>query len=243
MIPYEAIENNVDFVTEEFKELINRVGMWTRTAFNEEYFRNSIRASNIARDIFQKTAELLKTYSIDGLPNALMQIVSVNSWGAEELVHICKKLYAEASEGIKNPIKKKRAIWVGQIPYHGKRLVEYLQEKYEILYRASLYDIDFRVNEAMPLQSLAKRLILSSWNPARLAESILKICNDYGARIVISQNPWGCRNLIGINSIIRDRLRVNGIKVLIIDNDFMDASKVSFSHVKNRIDAFTEING
>lgn len=243
MIPSKMNERNIIFVKNQFMKLIKEIQNETENKFIEDDFNASINASNTARIYYRKTAALLKDHYIKGLSNALMQISSISPWGSIEIAKICEKLYHEASAAEKMPLTKKRVIWIGQIPYYGNQLIKYIEEKYEILYCASLSNLHYVIDNNDPFASLAEITISALWHYKRIVGNICNVAAEYHSNLVILQNSWGCRNLLGVNSIIRNCLKKNDIKVLTIDNDFMDITKISFGHIKNRIDAFTEING
>lgn len=203
----------------------------------------TIRYSNEAKKYYLATLDLVKKYQLQSVQNELYELVVANLWGAKELVNVTKTLYQEAlklSEVASN--NKKRILWIGQVPNYAYKFLDYLYDNVDVIYFASSKDeIVTLLDEKNPYESMAKRLISCSWNPFRRYDIITNICKDYNVDGVILQNPWGCRNLLGVTNILRTMLTKNKVKCLTIDADFMDREKFAYSQVVNRCTAFFEM--
>ena len=97
------------------------------------------------------------------------------------------------------------------------------------------------LDEDRPLRSIAERAILFHWNAERTKVETAQICDDYGIEGFLIANVWGCRNMIGISSTLRDIATSKNLKYLTINIDLVDRNNYAFNHVKNRVDAFLEL--
>lgn len=136
---------------------------------------------------------------------------------------------------------RKRVIWFGQMSFFSDQIIEYIEKEVEIIYFGPFVNYRDRINPENPYRSLAKRFITYSWNPFTMSETIHQFSTKFKISGIILQNAWGCRDILGVNNMLRDAAKENKLKILMLDNDFLDKEKVAFDHVKNRIDAFMEI--
>ena len=91
--------------------------------------RSVVEYSNQAREYFRKSAELLKTHTPPGVSRELQEIFGMNYFGVKENAQICKALYEEALELADGaPDKRKRVLWVGQVPEESHELLQYMRQ-------------------------------------------------------------------------------------------------------------------
>lgn len=235
----ESIAYLAEQIENSFHEIVDRFNL----KWNVIELLKTIRYSNEAKKFYLATLALVKNHQIQDVQRELYELVVANLWGAKELVNITKKLYQEALELSKKSVNnKKRVIWIGQVPNYAYKFMDYIFDNVDVIFFASFNDaIVSLIDEKNPYESMAKRLINFSWNPFRRADVILDVCKKYNVDGVILQNPWGCRNILGVTNILRNIMTKNKYKCLTIDSDFMDREKLAYSQVVNRCTAFFEI--
>ncbi|SCW53242.1 Benzoyl-CoA reductase/2-hydroxyglutaryl-CoA dehydratase subunit, BcrC/BadD/HgdB [Paenibacillus tianmuensis] len=243
--PNQINEDTLAYLVQQLKKLIADIESNLNIPFDEELFRQVVQYSNEARDYYCKTVELNKTYELPGVSRELLEIFGMNGFGLKENVQICKTLYEEAlaiSKQSDPNKKKKRILWAGQAPHNDHELIRYFEQQVEIVYWAPLWDANLvSLDPEDPLTSIAERAILYHWNAKRLKENISQVCTSFHIDGVVISNIWGCRNMMGISSMIREMSGEQGLKYLTISVDYVDKNNYAFNHVKNRIDAFLEI--
>jgi benzoyl-CoA reductase/2-hydroxyglutaryl-CoA dehydratase subunit BcrC/BadD/HgdB len=238
-------DDSISYLVNQMKNVMNKIADVLNIEYDENEFQKVIKYSNEAKDYYSKIIKLCENCNMPSVSRELYEIFCSNPWGLKEAVDICKTLYEEAleiSQKVKNNVKGKRVLWIGQLPNHTFELIEHMEKEVEIIYWGALMSSnELLLDPNEPLISIAQRSIMYMWNSFRLQENIADICARFEISGVVTINAWGCRNLQGLNQSIRQFSIDNDLKYLTLDADYMDKSNYAFSHVKNRIDAFLEI--
>ena len=242
-IPNFINENSVDYLARQLKRLVEEVVKEFNIPFDEDKFREVVRYSNEAKKYFLKTLELCQEANLPHISKETFGLIVSNLWGSKELVSVCKIFYDEAfKESQKAHAMKKRALWIGQVPFYSNELIAYLENTLELFYLGACDGVHaVLIDENDPWASMAKRSIQYMWEPVRMRKELMEVCQKFKIEGVILLNAWGCRNLLGVNQMLRDAVRDMNLRFLTIDVDYMDKDKFAFSQVKNRVDAFLEI--
>lgn len=244
-VPNYLGDESVEYLTNQFKNIMFEIEKLIGVKYDEEKFKKVIEYSNQAKEYYIKTIKLTEKYKLPSISKELYEIFATNPWGIKEGVDLCKTLYEEAVEltkGLDGDEKWKRILWIGQVPNHTFELIDYLEDKVEIIYWGALMDSNvYLLDKDDPFRSLATRSILYMWNTERFKESIMDVFSRFNMDGILITNAWGCRNLQGLSQMLRIFATNNKIKYLTVDADYMDKNNYAFSHVKNRIDAFLEI--
>lgn len=244
--PNYVSDEAVVYLVEQMKRFISEVEKILHVTFSYEDLRRVVDYSNKAREYFNKVNQLCETATLRDVPRELIEIVVSNLWGSKELVDICRTLYDEALAKTNNGENRKtktRVLWVGQLPFYSDELVDYLVNdcELELIYLSALMNSEFMLDRDKPLESIARRLLIHTWDPMAIRNDITQIARKFGIDGIVLLNVWGCRNMMGINHMLRDAAVQNDLTFLTVDGDYLDKEKYSFSHLKNRVDAFVEI--
>lgn len=243
--PINITEDSITYLANQMKDIIKRIEEVVKVEFEQEKFMKILEYSNEAREYYCKTAELLKTKKLPGVCRELHEIFGMNYFGLKENMMMCKTLYEEALEMVKNPhneIKEKRVLWIGQTPNNSHEIIQHLEKELEVIYWAPFWDANLmKLDIERPFESIAERAILYHWNADRMRQNAIEVCDKYGISGIVIADIWGCRNMMGINSSMREMAKEKNLKYLTINLDLVDKKNYSISQVKNRIDAFLEI--
>ncbi len=237
-------EDVIAYVGEQLRAIVLEIEKELDVKMEEEILREVISSSNEAKTYYKKTLELCQNVSIQDVSHELMMIAMISLWGMKEMKTACKTLYEEALEiscRLEGNKPKKRVVWHGQTSFLSDEIIEYIEKRAEIIYFGAFLTYPNLLDPDDPYRSFARRLLYYSWNPFVMGQVIKDHVDPYKLNGIILQNSWGCRNILGINSILRENAKEKKLKILMLDNDFLDREKIAFSHVKNRIDAFLEI--
>lgn len=237
-------EDALLYLVNQMKYLISEIESKLNIKFEQEQFNKVIAYSNEARSYYCKIVELHRRATLPGVSRELLEVFGMNYFGVKETVQICKTLYQEALEMSKQSenTKKKRVLWVGQVPEGSHDLLDYLDDFVEVVFWPSLWESNLMIlDPEEPLKSIAHRAILYHWNSERMRINIEDICKKFEIEGIIICNIWGCRNNLGLSSMIREFSREQNLKCLTLGLDLMDRNNYSFAYVKNRVDAFLEI--
>jgi benzoyl-CoA reductase/2-hydroxyglutaryl-CoA dehydratase subunit BcrC/BadD/HgdB len=238
-------DDSLLYLVKQMKSIMHEIENTLHVKYDEKEFLKVVNYSNEAKEYYGKVIKLNEKHRLPAVSRELYEISASNPWGLKEGIDICKTLYEEAleiSSKTEDTSRRKRVLWVGQLPNHTFELIEHLEKSVEIIYWGAL----MTGNELLlapddPLRSIARRSILYMWNSDRLRENIADICHRFQIDGIVTINAWGCRNLLGLNQRLRQFSSENNLKFLTLDADYMDKNNYAFAHVKNRIDAFLEI--
>jgi benzoyl-CoA reductase/2-hydroxyglutaryl-CoA dehydratase subunit BcrC/BadD/HgdB len=243
--PNKVNKESVAYLLKQLKDMIAVIESTLNLKFNKTQFRRVIQYSNEAREYYFKTIQLFKKARLPGVARELLEIFGMNHWGLKETVNICKTLYEEAVEKSRKPEnrkKVKRLLWAGQAPGNSHEIVRYIEREYEIIFWPTLWESNFIIlDNHNPLKSIAERSIRYLWNAERYGANTSDICDQFDIEGIIILNIWGCRNMMGMNHMLRELIKKKNLKSLTLNADYIDRNNYSFPHVKNRIDAFLEI--
>jgi len=243
-VPAVANDVTISYVEAQLRNMAKDIGSELNIKLEESDLMEVVNNSNQAKEYYYKTLDMFENSYLPDVSHELMMIAMVNLWGSKEIIKVCKTLYEEAleiREKQKEKKMRKRVIWFGQMSFFSDQIIEYIEKEVEIIYFGPFVNYRDRINPENPYRSLAKRFITYSWNPFTMSETIHQFSTKFKISGIILQNAWGCRDILGVNNMLRDAAKENKLKILMLDNDFLDKEKVAFDHVKNRIDAFMEI--
>jgi benzoyl-CoA reductase/2-hydroxyglutaryl-CoA dehydratase subunit BcrC/BadD/HgdB len=236
-------EDSVTYLVKQMEHMMSRIAEEFEVDLSPDSLRLAVRYSNQARSYYLKTLELLQGHKLPGVPRELQEIFGMNYFGTKANVQICRTLYEEAMELVKEESSKgKRVLWIGQVPEESHELLRHVRQAVDIIFWAPLWAGNtLMLDEDRPLPNMAERAMLYHWNAERMGADISRICETYRIDGFLIVNVWGCRNMMGISPLFRDFARSKKLKYLTINIDLVDRNNYSFSHIKNRVDAFLEL--
>ncbi|WP_073151110.1 2-hydroxyacyl-CoA dehydratase family protein [Paramaledivibacter caminithermalis] len=241
--PNEINGESINYLVAQINKMILKIEKELSCSFDENNFKKIVEYSNEAKEYYCKTTEILKKSYVPRVSRELLEIFGLNAFGLKETVSLCKVLYEEALEiSQKQNTKKKRVLWMGQAPEGFHEIIKYLERELDIIFSAILWDGTLMsLDIENPIHSIAKRAILFHWHSDRMKENTAMVCDEFGIEAIIIANVWGCRNMLGIRSVIKEVAEEKNLKYLTINLDVMDRNNYAFNQVKNRLDAFLEI--
>jgi benzoyl-CoA reductase/2-hydroxyglutaryl-CoA dehydratase subunit BcrC/BadD/HgdB len=236
-------EDSVNYLVKQMEQMMSRMEEEFKVAVSQDSLQLAVKYSNQARSYYCKTLQLLQSHKLPGVSRELQEIFGMNYFGTKENAQICRALYEEALELVKGePNKRKRVLWIGQVPEESHELLRCMSEEVDIVYWAPLWEANTVVlDEDQPLRSIAERTMLYHWNAGRMGAEIARLSDAYEIDGFLIANVWGCRNMMGLSPMFRDFARSKKLKYLTINIDLVDRNNYAFSQVKNRVDAFLEL--
>jgi len=241
--PNTVDEDSVNYLVKQMEQMMSQMEEGLGIKLDPDAFQSVVESSNEAREYYNKTVQLLQTKRLPDVSRELQEIFGMNYFGVKENAKICKVLYEEALQMTEvETEKKKRVLWIGQVPEESHELLEHMRKVVDIVYWAPLWDANMMMlDEKEPLKSIAERAILYHWDAERTQVETSQICDDHEIEGFLIANVWGCRNVMGISQVLRDIANSKKIKHLTINIDLVDRNNYAFNHVKNRVDAFLEL--
>jgi benzoyl-CoA reductase/2-hydroxyglutaryl-CoA dehydratase subunit BcrC/BadD/HgdB len=244
-IEMKKINEAVDYVASQIENMVEFITAHTGVKLEEARLREVIDWTNQARKWFKLgndvtynkgTIATVKRGSkdLDYAAN-LMQ-----TWGTREIVDVYETRYHEfmACENAMRSSSKPRIVWGHLRPYYKNDIVDYIEEKADIV--ASQVNFIFwdELDPNDPFRSIARKTIL---NPAycplqyRIDLYIREIQRGDG---IIAFYPKSCRHFHSGARMEAEALKKAGIPMLTIDGDCIDNRGDDFLVLKTRIDRF-----
>lgn len=240
----------IDYVAKQIEDIMRRMSMVIGRGLDIDKFKEAIKYSNEARSYFLKVNEIRRNKPAPMLGGEAIDysIMLSHTFGCKDMVDVCKTLYEELSERVRNKVslieqERHRILWRQLRPYYSNEILDYLERKHKAV--IVFEEVNFihwpEMNPEDPFRSLAVKLLSNP--PIDFSNKWLKVSvdfvNDYNVDGVIEFAQWGCRFLTANTQILKDTLQK--IPVLVIDGDCIDRRDYSDAQIKTRIDAFIEI--
>lgn len=240
----------INYVAKQIEDIMHKMAKVIGREIDINKLKDTIKYSNEARNYFVKVNELRKNKPTPMLGGEAIDysIMLSYTFGCKEMVEVCKTLYEELNERVKNKIgsideEKYRILWRQLRPYYSNEIFDYFERKHKAA--IVFEEVNFihwpEMDPEEPFKSLAVRLLSNP--PIDFSKKWLKVSigfvNDYKVDGVVEFAHWGCRFLTANTQIVKDALQK--IPVLVIDGDCIDRRDYSDAQIKTRIDAFIEI--
>lgn len=255
-IPYDyKNEESVSYVAYHLKEMVKSIECQQNIKLDPKRLKEAIIFSNDARKYFVKINELRRNIPspISGGEAIDYAAMLAFTWGAEEMVDLCKLFYEELLEKINknrensSPVnnKKPRILWRHLRPYYNNDLIDFVENQCgaEVAFEEINYIHWEEMDPTAPYRSLAKKILSNP--PIGDFEHWLGATHNfiewYKIDGVISFQHWGCRQLCGGGGLLKKTLEKKNIPFLEIGGDCIDNRDYSFAQIKIRVEAFLEI--
>lgn len=249
-LPSSEDEGAVDYLASQLEDVAHRLAEVTGTGYNVEGIRKALRLSNRAREYALEAVELRKAVPSplrgwDMIGHLGMVIYLFGSpYGVKyyrELRDYVARLRRE--NRTEQERQRYRLYWMHLKPFYPCELSDLLEQRGGVVAFEEHTAVWWEpLNEEEPFRSLARKMISHPSNGPveRRIEKVLKDVEDFRVDGVIHFNHWGCRQSQGALSIIRRRLRREGIPILELDGDCADRANFQEGQVRVRLEAFLE---
>lgn len=255
-IPYHFdTADAVDYLAKQIEDMMKEIEKITGRKMNPDKLTETIRLANEAREYFLKVNGLRKSIPSPMLGGEAMDyaVMLAFTWGLKEMVEVCKLLYEELYEKIKQNNnadskqinKKLRLLWRHLRPYYNNEIINFIENNCgaEIAFEEINYIHWDKMDPSDPYRSLARKLLANP--PVGHFEHWLEATHNfikwYKIDGVISFNHWGCRQLGSGTGILKSSLEKERIPFLEIDGDCIDPRDYSSQQLKTRVYAFIEM--
>jgi len=250
-LPSSADDEAVDYLTSQLEDVAYRLAEISRMRYSKGRMREAIRLSNQARAYAVEAMELRKATpspirGSDMIGHLGMVIYLFGSRYGVEYYRMLRDYIARLrQEGhTEQEHQRHRLYWMHLKPFYQCDLFHLLENE-----RGGVIAFEEHtavwwepLNEEEPFRSLARKMISHPSNGPveRRIEKVLKDVEDFRVDGVIHFNHWGCRQSQGALSVIRRRLRQEGIPLLELDGDCADQANFQEGQVRVRLEAFLE---
>ena len=250
-IPIDITPESVDYLTEQFEQMIDYIKNETGRKLDYDKLKNSIRYNNEAREYLIELNKLCMNVPSPATSNDLKNFIMILLLlGTRESVEVAKfyrdEFKSRIEHGLKElPEEKYRLMWIQNRIQFKTDILRILEEKYGAkIVIDELNHIWWDPMDADdPLKSLAKRIITHPLvGPAkRRLEVITQLARDYKIDGAINPAHWGCRQSAGARVLFKDALQKIGIPLIHLDVDCVDERNYAQGQIMTRLEAFLEM--
>jgi benzoyl-CoA reductase/2-hydroxyglutaryl-CoA dehydratase subunit BcrC/BadD/HgdB len=250
-IPIEVTSKSVDYLTDQFEQMIEYVENETGRKLDYNKLKKSIRYNNEAREYLMESNKLCMNVPSPANSNDLKNfIMIVLLQGTKEGVEVAKLYRDEFKFRVANkisglPEEKYRLMWIQNRIQFKTDILNSLEENYGVnIVIDELNHIWWDpMDENDPLRSLAKRIITHPIvGPVdRRLEVITQLAQDYKIDGAVNPAHTGCRQSAGARVLFKDALQKIGIPLIHLDVDCVDERNYAPGQVMTRLEAFIEM--
>jgi benzoyl-CoA reductase/2-hydroxyglutaryl-CoA dehydratase subunit BcrC/BadD/HgdB len=250
-IPIEVTPKSIDYLTEQFEQMIEYVENQTGRKLDYDKLKKSIKYNNQAREYLIEINDLCKNIPSPANSNDLKNfIIIVLLQGTKESVEVAKLYRDEFKFRVDNNLsgnseEKYRLMWIQNRIQFKTDLLRILEEKYGAkIVIDELNHIWWEpMDENVPLRSLAKRIITHPIvGPAeRRLEVITQLAQEYKIDGAVNPAHLGCRQSAGARVLFKDALQKIGIPLIHLDVDCVDERNYTPGQIMTRMEAFLEM--
>ncbi len=244
-IPHEWSPEAERYVVEQLCGLTGLLEAKTGRKYDEDALREVIRRENESKELFRSA---LKKRVVHDYPNTLTLVLFLLlathlNIGSQWVLDFFRMLDGEI--GSYPPARGKRLLWVHLTPYSLPALQSFLNynEKYAIVCDDFNLDYTERMDEAHPLESLARKMIRNIYNGGfeRKADACASFVREYRCDAAVEFCHWGCRQSAGGAVLLKEKMRETGTPMLILDGDALDRRNNHDGQIRTRFEAFLEM--
>lgn len=251
--PFHDNNENLQYVINQYRELISWIENYTGEAFNRKRLLESMELSNMAREYWIKAYQLRKGRPLFPGHLSLRNLFGATFLFGSELGYKVAKTYyeelLELSQKKDNTLKdkKKRILWIHFAPLYNNKIMEYFEDELDCCIvmdiTGHIYWDKYDLNK--PLESLAKRALSHFYlgEAHNRQELYLRLIKDYKIDGIIHFMHNGCRAIPGSSWQIRDISKKLRLPYLELSGDCIDPRGFSDQQMKLRMEAFKESLG
>jgi len=250
-IPIEVTPDAIDYLTDQYKEMIKYVENETGRKLDYDKLKKTIKYNNQARGYLIEANNLCKNVPCPANSNDLKNfIIYVLLQGTEESVEVAKLFRDEFKFRVENGLtglseEKFRLMWIQNRIQFKTDILDILEEKFGAnIVIDELNHIWWEpMDESQPLKSLANRMITHPIvGPVeRRLEVITQLAQEYKIDGAVNPAHWGCRQTAGARVLFKDALQKIGIPLIHLDVDCVDQRNYAPGQIMTRLEAFLEM--
>lgn len=255
-VPYEEDDAAIQYVKDQLRDAILKLGDISRKIFDKELFDKVVRNVNETFKYSRKFYLLRKDdYKnlYEGHEQANFAFPKHFMLGSDRLVDLtkirCRDVESPNNYSRHYRMREfnksaKRIMWLHIVPQYGTDMWNVIDNGVSAKivcdeYSSPYYD-DYDIDD--PLGSIARRLINHPSNGPieRRIEHILRIAKDYNVDGMIHYSSWGCHQAAGNVLLLEKALSDAGYKFLNLNSDPIDQRGSSQEQHRTRLEAFLE---
>jgi len=251
-VPQSQDEAAVTYLAAQLDELVERWTAELGIVYDPERMGQAIRLSNQARELALEVAALRESQPAplrgSSMLGELGNLTSLFGHPAGVTYYRTLRDYVQVRVDWAEPEQthqKVRLYWMHLGPNYRTDFLSHLEDDLGAVIAieessAVWWD---RLDEAEPVRSLARKMLSNPLNGAveRRVDMALRRITRYDCAGAVHFSHWGCRQSSGALRTIRDKLRREGIPLLVLDGDCVDPVNLQLGPLRTRVEAFVEM--
>ncbi len=246
-VPFDVSEEAVGYVAAQLREL---------QTFTEDHMHVKVSPDRLKEAVSRsiRTQEAYRRYLAgrpfvhlpESMTPELLSVINNHLFlGLEEAERFSTMLVQELSSA-PEALSCPKILWMHMLPNAQEPMKAIFQGKdqtrFEILGCDLAYDNLVPMNAEQPYESMARRIVCSSYNGAgiRRIERTLELARSLQADGVLIFCQWGCKQTQGIAFTAKKMLEEAGFPTLVLDGDACDRTNQALGQSMTRVAAFEE---
>lgn len=243
-VPPEQSEESLRYVTEEMRELKTFLEDHLRRKLDEKRLREVMLQSQDTVATFTACLPERRTHSLPGdLTSEMYEIyLTHNALGTKAAQRYAHQLLSDLKSA--PPARGIRLLWLHTIPIWQEPVKELfdLNDRCQVIASDMFLEGLTEINPDKPYESMARRLVYSSWNGGKeRVSAAVAIAKALAVDGVICFCHWSCKQTMGLSGIFKTRLEAEGFPMLILNGDGCDRRNASDGQTATRLNAFLEM--
>ena len=236
-------EDAVSYVADQLGDMVRFISSETGAVFDEAKLIETIELANEARKWFLLGYKFLleEPGAVQGSKDMDYAVNLMQTWGTEQIVDVYKSRYDELRAAAKKKSaagEKPKVRWAHLRPYYANTLIDYIEEKADIIGSHVNYIYWDEMDARDPFRELARKTVLTpTYCQVGTRSSLILQAMNKGEGL-IAFYPKSCRHYHSSARMEQETFKKNGIPMLILDSDCIDNRGDDFLIQKTRIDRF-----
>lgn len=244
-VPYEKNQESIQYVAHQLRDLKKFLEDVNKKKISEEDLKEVVAKSNQGAAYYQRQLSLRKDHDpVSSLTNDLYGMFMCHLLaGSEESLEYTRLLYEDVKKAPRG--EGPRILWMHMMPLFQEAVIDIFNySSYTHIGACDFVADGFRLmKEADPYEALAGKMVHSIYNGS-IKERIQynwDLAKEIDADGGILFAHWGCKNIIGASSLVKNALEERGLATMVLDGDGCNPANTSDGQVSTRIQAYLEM--
>jgi len=245
-VPYHCNDETIAYVAHQLEDVTRGIEEIMGEKLEQERLVEVLRSEQRSLQMYRQHLKLLaEKYMPSYLTTEMHKLfpthTSLGTPEAEEYF----RLLLEDTQCAAPSQGEARYLWVHTIPSWQPSMREFFNFNPRRQLLACDLDFDYmgEVDVEHPYETMAKRLLLNSFNGAGVhrSERIVQMAQALKVDGVIYFCHWGCKQTLGNAYLTKTALEKEGIETLVLDGDGCDRTNINDGQMATRVQAFLEM--
>jgi benzoyl-CoA reductase/2-hydroxyglutaryl-CoA dehydratase subunit BcrC/BadD/HgdB len=251
-VPQSQDEAAVDYLAAQLNALVERWTAELGISYDPDRMQESIRLSNQARALALEVATLREAHPAplrgSSMLGELGNLTSLFGQPAGVAYYRALRDYVQERIGRAGPEQtdqRVRLYWMHLGPQYETDFLPHLEDDLGAVIAFEEFSTVWweGLDEKEPIRSLARKMLSNPLNGTveQRVDMTLRHIARYDCAGAVHFSHWGCRQSSGALRVVRDRLRREGIPLLVLDGDCVDPLNLQLGPLRTRMEAFVEM--